>query len=113
MKSPRANLFLAIGSTVALFYLGAHPLTAGLFSSFGYTAAHFASFGILAFFFARALPRAHLVLIGLFVAAIGGLLEVYQELTSSGHYAELGDVLADSAGALSGAVLSRFAAMLL
>lgn len=107
VNSPRLNLLVAVGLTAGVFYFGSHPSTAGILSPTGHTWLHVASFALIALFYGRGLPRLHLLFVALLVTLIGAALELYQ-LTSPGHYAEWDDILANGAGAICGALLSRF-----
>ena len=101
--------FVAIALTVGVFVLGGQSWSATVIGkavpSWHYV-AHIGSFAVIALSYARALPRASLLLIASLATVVGGTHELYQLFTPD-HDAELDDFLVNTVGAIFGTIASR------
>jgi hypothetical protein len=102
-------LSCALALTVALFLIGGQPGAGNAFEGGWHWIAHIATYAVIAASYASGFPRVPVLLIGGWVAAIGGLHEVY-EIGSHGHDFEFDDFLVNAMASFGGSALSRYGA---
>lgn len=97
---------IALLLTLALFVLGGHPATAGLFSESYHDWVHIAAFASVVLAYGLAFPGLSLLAMAIFAVGLGIVHEIFQIFTPA-HAFEADDAIYNSAGALIGAIVSR------
>jgi hypothetical protein len=99
----RLAIAASVALTVVLFVVGGQPDAGRPFVGMYHWLAHLGAYALIGVAYGFAMPRLAWPLVGLLVAALGGIHEYY-EITAHDHPLELGDIGINALGGMLGAL---------